>query len=350
MTLKLPPQPYRICLVRLSALGDVVMTLPLVRAIQAHLPEAKLTWVIAGGAYPLVSALADEGIEFVVLDKPRGLQDYAEFHHRMSDRRFDVLLCLQAAWRANWLYPMVRAERKIGFAADRAKDLHWLFVRETIEPRRVHNVDQFLQFAEKLGVPVPAEPEWRLPVDPAATAWAAQALPAKPFLALNPCASKVSRNWSAENYAAVVRELQRRHGLAVVLLGGPAREERLMAQKINTALDGGALDLVGRTNVPQMVAVLARCRLLLAPDTGAVHIANALGRPVVGLYVASRCVRTGPYRRGQFSVDRYAEAVRRFLFTDPEQNGWELRVHDPRAMDLIKVEDVLAGCEAALRA
>ncbi len=341
---------YSVCLVRLSALGDVVMTLPLVRAIQAHWPRVRLTWVIASGAYPLVSALAAEGIEFIVLDKPNGLGDYADFHHRMSGRRFDVLLCLQAAWRANLLYPMVKAGRKVGFSCDRAKDLHRLFVRETIEPRRTHNVDAFFQFAEKLGVPVPVVPEWRLPVDPSAQAWAMEALPEIPFIAISPCASKAERNWAAQNYAAVARELQRRHGLAVVLLGGPAPEERAMAEKIAAKLDGPACNLVGTTLLPQMVATLARARLLLAPDTGAVHIANALGRPVVGLYTSAQSARTGPYKNLQFCVDRYEEAVRKFLHKDPGQELWELRVHDSRAMDLITVTDVLSACEAALRA
>jgi heptosyltransferase I len=339
-----------ICLFRLSALGDVVLVLPLVRAIQAARPDVKLTWVIAKGAYPLVSALASEGIEFVVLDKPSGPGDYLDIHHRMSTRRFDVLLCLQASWRANTLYPLIKADRKIGYRADRAKDLHRMFVRETIEPRRNHIADAFLQFGELIGVPAPKVPDWRLPVDPAAAAWAAEKLPSGPFLAINPCASKAERNWSEENYAAVAREMRQRHGLPAVLLGGPGAEERRAAELIAAALGGDALDLVGRTSLPQLVAALARSRLLLAPDTGAVHIANALGRPVVGLYTSAQCARTGPYRRPEFCVDRYDEAVRRFLHKDPANSPWELRVHDRRAMDLITVAEVLARCEAAFAA
>jgi heptosyltransferase I len=346
----LPSAVPTICLFRLSALGDVVMVLPLVRAIQASRPEAKLTWVIAQGAYPLVSFLADEGVEFVVLEKPTGLGDYVAIHHRMSARRFDVLLCLQASWRANTLYPLINAGRKIGYRADRAKDLHRLFVRETIEPRRNHIADAFLQFGEMIGVPAPVRPDWRLAVDPAAAAWAAGNLPAGPFLAINPCASKAERNWSEDNYAAVARELRGRFGLATVLLGGPGAEERRTAEKLAAALGGDALDLVGRTSLPQLVAALARARLLLAPDTGAVHVANALGRPVVGLYTSAQSARTGPYGNSGFCVDRYDEAVRRFLGRDPAEALWELRVHDRRAMDLITVDDVLGRCAAALAA
>jgi len=339
-----------ICLFRLSALGDVVLVLPLVRAIQARLPGVRLTWVIAKGAYPLVAGLAAEGVEFVVLDKPTGLGDYVDIHHRMSERRFDVLLCLQASWRANTLYPLINARRKIGYRADRAKDLHRLFVRESVEPRRNHIADAFLQFGEMIGVPAPAVPEWRLPVDPAAAAWAAERLPAGPLLVINPCASKPSRTWRVERYAEVARELQWRHGLTPVLLGGPDAGERLVGAKLAEQIGRGTIDLVGRTALPQLVAVLDRARLLLAPDTGAVHIANALGRKVVGLYTAARSTRTGPYPRPEFCVDRYEEAVRKFLHCEPAESPWELRVHDRRAMDLITVPDVLERCEAALAA
>jgi heptosyltransferase I len=346
----LPSSSESICLFRLSALGDVVLVLPLVRAIQARKPEAKLTWIIAQGAHPLVAGLAGEGIEFVVLDKPNGLGDYVKIHHQLAERRFSVLLCLQASWRANTLYPMIKAGRKIGYRADRAKDFHRLFVRESIEPRRNHIADAFLQFGEMIGVPAPAVPEWRLPVDPAAAAWAQDSLPAGPFLALNPCASKAERNWSAANYAAVAREMRLRHGLSLVLVGGQGAAEQAMGKAVHATLGGDVLDLVGRTTLPQLVATLARCRLLLAPDTGAVHIANALGRPVVGLYTSAQSARTGPYGRTEFSVDRYREAVSRFMRRDPDREPWELRVHDSRAMDLITVADVVERCEAALAA
>ncbi|HVU15629.1 MAG TPA: glycosyltransferase family 9 protein [Candidatus Didemnitutus sp.] len=344
----LPPATESICLFRLSALGDVVLVLPLVRAIQAHKPDAKLTWVIAKGAYPLVAGLAAEGIEFVVLEKPNGLGDYVAIHHRLSERRFSTLLCLQASWRANTLYPLIKADRKIGYRADRAKDLHRFFVRESIEPRRNHIADAFLQFGEMIGVPAPAVPEWRLPVDPAARAWAEKNLPAQPFLAINPCASKAERNWSVENYATVARSLRERHGLEIVLVGGPTREEKSVAASLATAI-GGAINLVGGTSLSQLVATLERCRLLLAPDTGAVHIANALGRPVVGLYTSAQCPRTGPYRHPEFCVDHYREAVQKFMRKDPDRELWELRVHDSRAMDLITVEEVMGKAEEALR-
>jgi heptosyltransferase I len=341
--------PQSLCLVRLSALGDVVLVLPLVRLLRRRWPEAKITWIVGKGVFPALAGLAAEGIEFVVIDKPRGLGDYLALRRRFSGRTFDALLCLQASWRANWIYPCLRARRKIGFGADRAKDFHRFFVGEGLPPARPHLADGFLQFAEALGLPFPSEIEWGLPVAPEAAAWADGVLPKGSFAALSPCASKPERDWPVDRYAAVVRALRER-GLPVVLLGGPSPREREVADAILRASgDASVLDLVGKTRIPQLVAALARCRLLIAPDTGAVHIATACGRPVVGLYAVAPASRTGPYRKTEFCVDRFEEAVRTFQGREPAQTAWAHRVHDPRAMSLIATEDVIARIDLILR-
>src|SRR3990167_3389716 len=151
----------KICLVRLSALGDVLMFVPLVRALQRAFPAAKLTWIISPFAYPLVQGMTE--IEFIVVDKPKNLSDYWQFRQRLKHRHFDVLLAAQASLRANLLYPLIRATRKIGYDKARAKDAHRWFVRESISPGRDHTLEGFLKFAVPLGVPV-APPIWDLPI------------------------------------------------------------------------------------------------------------------------------------------------------------------------------------------
>jgi len=338
----------RICLVRLSALGDVVLVLPMLRALQARWPGARLTWVIGKGVLPIVAGLESEGVEFVAIDKPRGVGDYLALRKRLSGRHFDHLLCLQASWRANWLYPCLSATRKIGFGADRAKDLHRFFIRESLPPAKPHLAEGFLQFAEKLGVPVPERAEWRLPLDPEAVAWVRRELPNTPFLALSACASKPERDWPVARYAAVLRQVKEQWSLPIVLLGGRAPREIDMAQRILDASGVPALNLVGRTSIPQLSAALAACRLLIAPDTGAVHIANAHGRPVVGLYGVAPASRTGPYQHTESCVDRFEEAIVTLQHRDPATVPWAHRVHDPKAMELISVENVVGRVESVL--
>lgn len=341
-------QAPSICLVRLSALGDVVLVLPMIRALQARWPGLRLTWVIGKGALPIVAGLEAEGVELIAIDKPRRLGDYLALRRRLSDRRFDYLFCLQASWRANWLYPCISATRKIGYGADRAKDLHRFFIREGLPPAKDHLAEGFLQFSERIGVEPPLVADWRLPLQPEARAWAGRELPNTPFLALSPCASKPERDWPVERYAAVLRQVKERHSLPIVLLGGRTPRELEMAQRILASSGVPALNLVGRTSIPQLSAALAACRLLIAPDTGAVHIANAHGRPVVGLYAVAPASRTGPYGHTEHCVDVFTDAVRSLQGRDPATVPWAHRVHDPKAMELITVENVLARVECIL--
>lgn len=336
------PAPRSLCLVRLSALGDVVMVLPLVRWLRRCWPGTALTWIHGRGVEPLLESADLAGVERVAIDKPSGWRDYVALRGRFAGRRFDAVLGLQASWRANWIYPCLRARRKIGYGADRAKDGHRWFVHETLPPAKPHLVDGFLQFAEALGLPWPDTIEWGLRADPVAVRAVASRLPEQPFLAVNACSSKAERDWPAERYAAVMAHVASVDPMPTVLIGGPAPREREMAERIR-ALAGAApiTDLVGRTSLPEMVAVLSLARGLLAPDTGAVHIARALGKPVCGLYAVAPARRTGPYGATQFCVDRFEEAVRTLLRREPASLPWARRVHDPRAMPLITVGDVL---------
>jgi heptosyltransferase I len=338
----------------LSALGDVVMVSPLIRMIRREWPAARITWVIGRAAHPAVASLERLGVEFVVIDKPRGVRDYLALRRRLAGRCFDALLCLQASWRANLIYPCIRARRKIGYGRDRAKDFHAIFIRETLPAPAAppHILDGFFQFAGALGgarAPEDYEGAWGLELPPGARAWADGALPAAPWLAVSPCASKPERDWPAASYAQAIMHAWRAHGLRPVLLGGPATRERAMAGEIRRMLgpDCPLTDLTGQTSVPQWMAALSRCALLLAPDTGAVHIARAFARPVVGLYAVAPASRTGPYRRMEYCVDKFAEATAMVHGAGSAKARRGARVHDPRAMRLISREEVCAALDSA---
>ena len=335
--MSLPPAPHSLCLVRLSALGDVVMVLPLVHWLRRCWPETSITWICGSGVMPVLESAALTGVELVPVDKPRSPADYWRLRRRFADRNFDAVLALQASWRANFIYPCLNARRKIGFGPDRAKDLHRWFVDEGLPPAKPHLVDGFFQFAEALGLPLPKTVEWGLSVDPVAVQ-----LPPRPFMVLNACSSKPERDWLPERYAAVIDHVARRYNLDTVLIGGPSTRERAVADRVLAQVETrGVVDMVGRTNLKQMMAVLNQARFLLAPDTGAVHIANALGKPVCGLYAVAPASRTGPYGATEYCVDRFDEGVSLYLGRKPSDVSWAQRVHHPLAMTLISVRNVL---------
>jgi heptosyltransferase I len=329
--------PRSLCLLRLSALGDVTHALALVRALQRGLPGLAITWIIGKGEAKLLEGL--DGVEFIVFDKKAGLAGFQALRAQLAGRRFDVLLQLQLALRAGLASTLVRAERRIGFDRERSKEGHSLFVNERIAPGGHHVLDAFLQFLAPLGV-APGPVEWRMPVPGDAHEWAAQQLPGdQPTLLVSPCSSHPLRNWRAERYAAVADHAAAR-GWRIVLCGGRSQLERDTADAILAAMSAPALDLVGKDTLKQLLALLARASLVLTPDSGPTHLANAMGTAVLGLHACTDAGRSGPYSDTRWCVNHYPEAVSRFLRIAPGDVRWGRRVEFPGVMDLVTVPEV----------
>ena len=334
---------------RLSALGDVVLATALVNTLRVAWPEVRLTWVTSEMTRELLGGLP--GVDWVVVPRPTGLGAWFGLRRRLAGRRFDVLLAAQASFRANLVHAAVRADRRIGFDAARARDLHGWFVRERIAPQDGHLAEGFLGFATALGL-APDRHVRRLevPLTDADRAAALALTGGGRYFVVNPAASKPERNWRPERYAAVAAHAARRHGWRIVVTGGGGAAERALAAEVAARTGPATVDLSGRTHVRELAAILAGAEGLLAPDTGPVHLAAAAGTPVVGLYAVARSALTGPWPDRGFCVDRYAEAARTLL--GDEAPAWHRRVHDPRAMDLIPVDEVCAQVDrlAAARA
>jgi heptosyltransferase I len=337
------PEPRSICLLRLSALGDATHVVPLVRTLQRGFPAAQLTWIIGKGEAKLLEGL--EGVEFIVYDKKAGLTGVRDLRARLAGRRFDVLLQLQLALRANLLSTLVRADRRIGFDAVRSKEGHGWFVNERITPGGHHVLDVLGKFCEPLGLRQD-QVEWNLPVPAADGAWAALQWPIQaPTLLLSPCSSHPLRNWSADRYAAVADHAFAQ-GWRVVLSGGRSQLERDTADAITAAMRAPVLDLVGKDTLKQALALYERATLVLTPDAGPLHMANAMGTAVLGLHACTDAERSGAYSDRRWSVNRYDEAARRFLGKPASELPWGKRVEFPGVMDLITVEEVIAKFEA----
>jgi len=337
------PQTRSICLLRLSALGDATHVVPVVRTLQRHLPDARLTWVIGPGEAKLLAGL--EQVRFVVYDKRSGVSGMRALWRELRSERFDVLLQMQLAARANLLAAGIRAQRRIGYDRARSKEGHGLVVNERIAAGGQHVLDVLGRFCEPLGVRQDRV-EWNLPVAVADREWAAGHLaPGRRWLLLSPCSSHRLRNWAAERYAAVADHAASR-GWGVVICGGRSELERTTTDAIIAAMSHPALDLVGRDTLKQLIALLERADAVLAPDSGPVHIANAVGTPVLGLYACTDPTRSGPYSSLDWTVDRYDAAARRFLGKPGSALRWGKRVEFEGAMDLIGVGDVIERFDA----
>lgn len=339
--------PRSVCILRLSALGDATHVVPIVRTIQQAWPDTRITWVIGRPESRLLSLLP--GVEFIIIDKRSLRGGVRALRSALRGRRFDVLLHMQLALRASLFSMFIPARLRVGFDRARARELQWLFTNRRIAPRRdEHVLDSFFGFTEALGIAA-RRLDWNLPLPAEAQQWARQHIPdGQPTLVVSACSSHRARNWSVERYAAVIGHAVRRHGLTVLLCGGPNDYERGVAAAIERAATVPVRNLVGADTLPQLLALLARARALLAPDSGPAHMATMVNTPVIGLYAATRVARSGPYLSRQRCIDRYAEAAQRFRGRPPAELSWSEKIEEPGVMDLIEVDAVCARLDELL--
>jgi heptosyltransferase I len=333
-----------LCLLRLSALGDVTHVVPLVRTLQAARPDTPIHWIIDKAGHKLLDGLP--GVTFHAYDKKSGMAGVKELRRQLPPGRFEALLQMQVAFRANLLSAFIPAERRIGYDRSRSKDLHGLFINERIPDRPgIHVLDAIGSFCEPLGLRQ-TEVSWDLAVPQSAYEWAAAQWQddGRPVLMISPCSSHVRRNWYADRYAAVANHAAQR-GWQVVLCGGRSELERSMADAIQAQLHTPALDLVGKDTLKQLPALLARANLVMTPDSGPMHIANAMGAKVLGLHAASNPNRSGPYSDRRYCVDRYDDAARKYLAKQASDLKWGTKIEFDDVMELITVEDGIAAFE-----
>ena len=327
---------------RLSAIGDVIHVVPVIHAILKHNPQAEITWVIGKLEARLLNGLP--GVEFIVFDKKGGWEAIRQLRQKLKGRKFDALLHMQVAARANLLSKLVKSPLRIGWDKPRWRDRHQWFINQSVRslPGQ-HQVDAFLEFARALDVPV-GPPEWNLPVSDEDLNWAEQILGngGAPIMMISPCSSHILRNWQAARYAEVADYAISQHNMHVVLTGGPSELEIQTGKDIEAAMQNKAQNLIGKDTINQSVALLKWATVVLSPDSGPAHIASAVGTPVIGLYAATPSKRSGPYNSLELCVDEYTEAARIFRHKEPQELRWGQRIEFPGVMDLIETGDAIA--------
>jgi heptosyltransferase I len=337
-----------ICILRLSAIGDVSHVVPVVRAIQRQRPASSITWICGKLEHKVIADI--EGVRFIVFDKKAGWHAFADLRRELAGEVFDVLLHMQVAARANLASTCVRANTKLGWDKTRSRDFHQYFVNRRVESvRQQHQVQGFLSFARAMGLDA-VQPQWDLPVAESSREFAEQMLPgSQQTLMISPCSSHVLRNWSARRYAAVADYAVDKLGMRVALTGGPSQLEKSTGAAIEAAMSNEVTNLIGRDTLPQSLALLQRADVVMSPDSGPAHLANALGTPVIGLYACTWSKRSGPYDSLDLCVDRFGDAARQFLGKEPETLRWGTRIENEGVMDLIHVDDVIEKLEQAVR-
>ena len=330
--------PKSICILRLSAIGDVCHAIAAIQAIQRQWPTTKITWVTGKLESQLLQCI--DNIEVIIFDKKQGYKAYFLLHKELKNRSFDVLLHMQAALRASLISLLIKAPVKIGFNKERAKDAQWLFTNHKIDkPTSLHVLDGFMSFSKKIGI-TDLSVKWDLTIPNAITGKTLQLINEKPTFIISPATSKVYKNWTTEGYCQLANHAIEK-GYQVFICGAPTAFEKELAQKIIDSTNNQALDLVGKTNLIELVSLIKEAELLLAPDTGATHIATMVNTPVIGLYAHHNPKRTGPYLQQDNVVSVYEKLVIKETGKALESLAWRTRVKDNDAMQEISVNAVI---------
>ncbi|MEZ9539355.1 glycosyltransferase family 9 protein [Shewanella sp. 10N.286.51.B8] len=325
-----------LCLLRLSAIGDVCHAVAMVQAIQRQYPDLAITWVIGKVEYQLVKHMP--GIQFVIFDKSQGWRSYGQLRKALAGQRFDVLLHMQVALRATIASLMISAKVRVGFDKARAKEGQWLVTNHRVEPLATpHVLEGFMGFAKAIGVK-DLTPSWNIPVPETDTEFAKQVITDdEKVLVICPAASKAERNWLPERYAAVADHAVEK-GYRVIVCGGPSQLEVDLAANIIKHSHSDIDNMIGKTSLTQLLALLKRASLVIAPDTGPAHMAVTQGTPVIGLYAHSNPGRTGPYSSLDSVVSVYDQVIKQ-QFPDSKV-AWGKRAKGSNLMAMIFVETV----------
>ena len=328
--------PDNICIVMMSAVGDAVHVLPVINALKRENPKTRITWVLQPGPAALVRGHRSVD-EIVVFDRARGLAAFADVAAELAKRRFDLVMNLQVYFKAGIVTALTHAPVKLGFDRARARDFNWLFTNRKIPASPVRHVqDQYFEFLTALGVspepldwdlgPWPKEREWQYrfksPIE-------------RPIASLVVGTSKPEKDWIPERWAEVADALHEQFEMQVVLVGGKSERE-LAAERIVMGKAKHKPRSELGSGLRNLVSILDASSLVLSPDTGPLHMAVALDRPVISLMGYTNPKRTGPYRRFQdLIIDAYGDPGENYPISMENRPGRMKRIETRHVLDKV---------------
>lgn len=305
------PDP-KILIVKLSAIGDVVHTLPALNGLRRHFPQAHITWLIEEAAADLV--IDHPALDRVLISKRKTwlkglgtrnwtthLKEALNFGRKLRDTNYDMVFDFQAALKGAVLISLIRARRKIGFDGGMEHQEHsYLVLNERIPPvsMELHALVRGMKMLEAVGINCD-EIRYELPIGDIHRQRARQLLaeseidPAKSYGVINPVAKWPTKLWRVSRFAQVADRLTQDFGLPVVFSG--AAEDGAAIDEIVSKMEAPAANLAGQTDLITLAALLERARLMITTDTGPMHIAAAVATPTVALFGPTAARRTGPF-------------------------------------------------------
>ena len=331
----------RILIVRLSAIGDCVLTVPLVHALRERIPGAHVSWIVDERSAPLLDGLPGLD-ELLVIPRRwhRSISSMLRIRRALLQRKFDITLDPQSLTKSGLISLLSGAPKRFCFARPVGRELGPWFGNVRIRPTQQHVVNQALQFMEFLGLQLPSSVKFELPQYPGTDAvlkFASVATgSADNFTIINVGAGWPSKYWSADRFAQVARYLGEHKSMASIVVWHGA--ERDMAVEV-VAQSGGHAHLAPATNLQELATLSRAAYLFIGADTGPLHLASAVGTRCVGLYGPTDPAHCGPYGAKHRTVQPDS-SVRLVRMRQTKANIW---------MQRISVDQVIAACQELLQ-
>jgi lipopolysaccharide heptosyltransferase I len=301
--------PRRIAIIKPSALGDIVHSLPVLTAVRQRYPHAHIAWVVNRSYQGLLQGHPDlDAVLPFDRSASRGgpvkaALTYGGFLRAFRRQQFDLVLDLQGLFRTGLMAAASGAARRVGLSTAREGAV-WFYsdAVPVADFDAIHAVDRYWLIARALGTR-DGPKQFRVPIAEEAKRWAADLLGEcpRPWLFFGVGSRWMTKRWPPEHFAVLARKAQEYAGGTVLFVG--SGEESSLAQATARRLTRPVRDLTGQTTLPQLAALLARATVMVANDTGPLHLAAALGRPVVAPYTCTRVLLNGPYGAEQGAVE-----------------------------------------------
>lgn len=309
----------RVLIVRLGAMGDIVHAVPVAAALRAAMPDARIDWLVSARHRALLDfvpvidrrlALADRPVSG---EKPTGAgwSGIVAAVRELRTSRYDVALDLQGLIKSAILARSSGASRVIGFAKAHLREpLARLFYTETREPTSaVHVIEKNLSMLAALGI-ASGPPRFPFEAPPSGAVVSArerlELQPDERFAVINPGGGWPNKLWPIARFGAVAAGLRQRHGLRSIVLWGPG--EQPLADAV-VAYAGGAAAVAPATSIGDLLALVSAGALMISGDTGPLHLAAAMGTPIVGLYGPTSPARNGPWSPDDVTTSRFEQCV-----------------------------------------
>ena len=334
--------PEHILIIKPSSLGDIIQAIPMLAALRRTFPTARISWLVKKQWAPILHGhpMLDDVIEveFSVAALLRLIGP-------LRAHRFDVVVDLQGLLRTGALSWISGAPTRIGFA-DAREGSQFFYTRRVVGSMRgMHAVDRYLRLSSSLGA-TGGEPDFVLPDLPEEDS-RTRALFATAGLdctsnvvGIAPSARWRTKRWAAESFAAVADKIQHAGTHKIVFIGAPQEKSEII--RVKQEMKTKSADLTGLTVVSDLPEVMRRLSLLITNDSGPMHIAAAVGTPVVAIFGPTSQACTGPYGDGHIVLTASVEC----------RPCFRRRCHNPNRYEClagISVQDVIEAVEQILR-